>query len=99
MPRTNGKTNDAGLTFFPVFRHSGISVFNDVKNVTKIFFIILHYCYGESVPFCCFFSDSFYEILSTFSQSLMFGPVRMKVFAFVVYCESFHEILYTRTFT
>jgi hypothetical protein len=23
--RTNGKTNDAGLTFFPVFRHSGIS--------------------------------------------------------------------------
>jgi hypothetical protein len=25
--RTNGKTNDAGLTFSPAFRHSGISIF------------------------------------------------------------------------
>jgi hypothetical protein len=28
MGRTNSKTNDAGLTFFPVFRYSGISTVN-----------------------------------------------------------------------
>jgi hypothetical protein len=31
MRRTNGKTNDAGLTFSPVFRYSGISVLQHNK--------------------------------------------------------------------
>jgi hypothetical protein len=37
---TNGKTNNAGLTFFPVFRHSGISIFHTVKIAEKLDFIL-----------------------------------------------------------
>jgi hypothetical protein len=35
MMQTNGKTNDAGLTFSPAFRYSGISTFYHVKIVPK----------------------------------------------------------------
>jgi hypothetical protein len=35
---TNGKTNDAGITFSPVFRHSGISVLHLKKFAEKIEF-------------------------------------------------------------
>jgi hypothetical protein len=34
-PRTNGKNNDAGLTFSPVFRHSGISSFWHVPRANE----------------------------------------------------------------